>query len=306
MTSPTSARAGEPQQLTHERELGFVPLRLAGLHAGSQSVAGLYAAAVPDVRKHAYQDFHALTFALGGDDLFCVDPRCGVVAAMRPGTLTVQPAEVESVWRAQGVTRWLQFYVSTALVRACALECGVTTDEAPTLERLAGVDARAAVRVLYACAARLALGTAADAAALDAWGQALAEFLVEACQPGARAARAASSGALSPARLAAARDYVAAGLGPGLTASAVAAALGMSRFQFTRAFAAATGETPYVFIQRERLRRARDLVACSSRALADIAIDVGYAHQGHMSMVFSRELGVSPARLRAVARRPLA
>lgn len=296
----------EPQQLAHERALGFVPLRLTGLHPGSQCVAGLYVAAVPDVLKHAYNDYHTLTFALGGDLLHCVDPRRGVLATMPPGTLTVQPAAVESVWRAQGETRWLQFYVSTALVRECARARGVELGDTHVLQRRPALDARAAARVLYACASRLDQGTAGDAAAVDAWGLAMAEFLVEARERPADRTREPSVGRLSRARLDRVREYVAHALGPGLTASSVAAELGMSRFHFSRAFAAATGETPYAFIQRERLRAARALVASSPRALADIALEVGYASQGHMSMVFTRELGVSPARLRGLARGPLA
>ncbi|MGE3391608.1 MAG: AraC family transcriptional regulator [Gammaproteobacteria bacterium] len=301
--APAASDPAEPAQLAHERDrLGFVPLALAGRHTGSHGIAALYAGTVRDVRKHAYPDFHTLTFALGGDALTCVDPGRGVQAEMGAGTVTVQPADVESIWRSRGPARWLQFYLSTSLVIDCARDLGVTAPERLSLARRPAIDSPDVVRVLYACARRLADGSAAESAALDDWSRMLAESLVRAHLLPRPPRAAACTAPLSPARVDAARAYIAAHLGPGLTATAVAEALGLSRFHFTRGFAAATGETPYQVIQRERLRAARRLVTGTARPLADIASDLGYAHQGHMSVAFTQALGISPAKVRMLAR----
>ncbi|MGD9604422.1 MAG: helix-turn-helix domain-containing protein, partial [Gammaproteobacteria bacterium] len=50
------------------------------------------------------------------------------------------------------------------------------------------------------------------------------------------------------------------------------------------------------------LRAARRLVTGTARPLADIASDLGYAHQGHMSVAFTQALGISPAKVRMLAR----
>lgn len=293
----------EPAQLLHERdELGFVPSSVAGRHLGSCGIAALHAGIVRDVRKRAYADYHTLTFALGGDTLFCRDPLRRLRVPIAAGTVTVQPADVESVWQSAGESRWLQFYLSTALVAECASHLGLSGDAALILERRPGVDTRDAVRVLYACALHMSSGTVSDALDFDAWAVTLARYLVTAYAPSVKRPSTAATDALAPRRLADAYEYISASLGPGLTASSVAAALGLSRFHFTRAFTAATGEAPYRYIQRERLRAARALVTGTTRSLADIACEVGYAHQGHMSAVFTRELGASPARVRALSR----
>ena len=173
----------EPAQLLHERdELGFVPSSVAGRHVGSCGIAALHAGIVSDVRKRAYADYHTLTFALGGDTLFCRDPLRRLRVPIAAGTVTVQPADVESVWQSAGESRWLQFYLSTALVADVRRTSVVRRRGAHTRTATGGgYPGRGACPVCL-CAAHV-IRHGERCPGFDAWAVTLARYLVTAYAP---------------------------------------------------------------------------------------------------------------------------
>nr|WP_223291229.1 AraC family transcriptional regulator [Streptomyces avicenniae] len=82
---------------------------------------------------------------------------------------------------------------------------------------------------------------------------------------------------------------------PGL--AAIAADLGLSRYQALRAFRASTGMTPYAWLAQYRVSRARALLDRGARP-ADVAARVGFADQAHLTRWFRRVVGVTPAAYR--------
>ncbi|MEP9352665.1 AraC family transcriptional regulator [Xanthobacter sp. KR7-65] len=74
----------------------------------------------------------------------------------------------------------------------------------------------------------------------------------------------------------------------------VADACGVSRSQFIRGFRAATGVTPYQWLLRQRVERARELLVNSSLPLADVALSCGFSDQSHMTRTVSRHTGLAP------------
>lgn len=87
-------------------------------------------------------------------------------------------------------------------------------------------------------------------------------------------------------------------LGERLTVEDLAKTAGLSRSHFSRAFHAATGESPQDFIISRRLCHARDLLVESDRPISEIAVTTGFASHAHFSTAFKKRLGVSPARYR--------
>ena len=75
----------------------------------------------------------------------------------------------------------------------------------------------------------------------------------------------------------------------------LAAMSGLSRFQFLRAFAAATGLTPHAYLLQRRLMKARRLLARSEPPAAT-AMACGFADQSHMTRLFRRAYGFTPGR----------
>ncbi|MFJ8935771.1 helix-turn-helix domain-containing protein [Streptomyces sp. NPDC102365] len=82
---------------------------------------------------------------------------------------------------------------------------------------------------------------------------------------------------------------------PSLTA--LAADLGLSRYQLLRAFRTSTGMPPYAWLAQYRVNRARCLLESGHRP-AETAALVGFADQAHLTRWFRRVLGVTPAAYR--------
>lgn len=87
--------------------------------------------------------------------------------------------------------------------------------------------------------------------------------------------------------------------------AAMAAASGVSPRTLHRQVMARTGLAPKRYILLNRFRAALERVAFDDAGLAEVAADVGYADQAHMTMEFGRHSGLSPCRFRAQARRVL-
>ena len=68
---------------------------------------------------------------------------------------------------------------------------------------------------------------------------------------------------------------------------------GLSRFQFLRSFARATGLTPHAYMLQRRLDLARRLIV-KGMPLAEAAAESGFFDQSHMTRHFTRVLGITP------------
>ncbi|MCX5057509.1 AraC family transcriptional regulator [Streptomyces sp. NBC_00452] len=79
--------------------------------------------------------------------------------------------------------------------------------------------------------------------------------------------------------------------------AALAADLGLSRYQLLRAFRTTMGLPPYAWLAQYRVTRARRLLDTGLRP-AEVASLVGFADQAHLTRWFRRVLGVTPAAYR--------
>ena len=86
-----------------------------------------------------------------------------------------------------------------------------------------------------------------------------------------------------------------------LTMEAVAAELGAGSTQVARAFSAAFGIAPHTYVVGRRLDAARDRIL-DGRPLADVAAEVGFYDQAHLTRRFRRFLGTTPGRFADGAR----
>ncbi|WP_046710072.1 helix-turn-helix transcriptional regulator, partial [Streptomyces europaeiscabiei] len=77
--------------------------------------------------------------------------------------------------------------------------------------------------------------------------------------------------------------------------------LGLSRYQLLRAFRTTMGMPPYAWLAQHRVSRARGLLEAGARP-AEVAGQVGFADQAHMTRWFRRVLGVTPAAYRTSVR----
>jgi AraC family transcriptional regulator len=73
-----------------------------------------------------------------------------------------------------------------------------------------------------------------------------------------------------------------------------AAAAGLSRSEFSRAFLRSVGESPRGYLRRRRIELAQHLMLSTRKSLAEIALDCGLSDQSHLTKSFRRVVGISP------------
>ncbi|WP_024608830.1 helix-turn-helix domain-containing protein, partial [Pseudoalteromonas sp. TAB23] len=85
----------------------------------------------------------------------------------------------------------------------------------------------------------------------------------------------------------------------------VAAQFSLSYRTFTRRFRAATNQSPIEYWQQLRVEGAKELLASSNLSIQEVALEVGYNDQGHLTRVFKKVLSQTPSGYRKVVRRKL-
>jgi AraC family transcriptional regulator len=78
----------------------------------------------------------------------------------------------------------------------------------------------------------------------------------------------------------------------------------LSARQFSRAFRNDLGETPYAFVLRRRIEHAKEMMLLTEEPLASIAVRCGLSDQPHLTRMFHRLVGESPASWRRRRRSP--
>jgi AraC family transcriptional regulator len=109
--------------------------------------------------------------------------------------------------------------------------------------------------------------------------------------------------ALRPRWLLRALEAIHARYSEALGLSELARQAGVHPVYFSRAFRAHMGCTLGAYLRKLRVDRAADMLASSQSSIADIALQVGFADQSHLSNVFRRLRGITPSRYREESRR---
>ena len=101
-------------------------------------------------------------------------------------------------------------------------------------------------------------------------------------------------GGLAPHRLQRVLSCIEARLAERVQVRELADEIHMSPFHFARMFKLATGLAPHAYITRQRMGRARELLATTELPLLEVAARVGYQTQAHFTGVFHRYVGTTP------------
>ena len=98
------------------------------------------------------------------------------------------------------------------------------------------------------------------------------------------------------------RDFVGAHLAHPIALADLAGALGLSPSRLARGFKRDTGMTPYHYVLLARVEHAKKLLRTTASPIAEIALTCGFSHQEHLTRMFGREVGMTPAAYRRAAR----
>jgi len=106
------------------------------------------------------------------------------------------------------------------------------------------------------------------------------------------------SGGLTKPKLDQVIAYIDSFLDQNLTLREIAQTIGMSQYHFTRLFKQSMGITPYQYVIQQRVERAKQLLRDAELAIADIALQCGFASQSHFHSHFQRLVGLTPKKFR--------
>jgi AraC family transcriptional regulator len=94
--------------------------------------------------------------------------------------------------------------------------------------------------------------------------------------------------------LADALAYIEAHLFDALSVSAIADAVGLSPFHFSRMFTARFGQSVIAYVRARRMQAAALRLQSGSQSLAELAFDCGFESQEAFTRAFAREFGMPP------------
>jgi AraC family transcriptional regulator len=106
--------------------------------------------------------------------------------------------------------------------------------------------------------------------------------------------RRETGGGLAPWQVRRAKEVLGDDLGTNVSLTDLARHCALSPSHFSRAFKASTGLSPFAWLQRHRVERAKEMLRNGNVSLAEIAISCGFADQSHLGRLFARQVGTPP------------
>ena len=134
---------------------------------------------------------------------------------------------------------------------------------------------------------------------LESAACAIALRLVRRSQPPSRSGEL-SRRALPKWLLSRVANYIDTYLDQDLSLGQLAGIAGFSVPHFKVLFGNSGGLSAHRYVVERRVERARQLILQGRRPMSDIALDVGFAHQGHLTRCMQRVLGIGPAQMVAL------
>jgi AraC-like DNA-binding protein len=99
-----------------------------------------------------------------------------------------------------------------------------------------------------------------------------------------------------------AMEFIRANLKGDIRLEDIAQSCGISISHFTRAFRQSVGMPPHQWLLQQRIEQAKARIKNADESLSEIALACGFADQSHLSRVFSRFTGATPAAWRRLNR----
>jgi AraC family transcriptional regulator len=93
-------------------------------------------------------------------------------------------------------------------------------------------------------------------------------------------------------------DYIHAHLERDLSLVELAKVINISPTYFATLFKGAMGISPHQYVIQQRVQRAKEMLKKTDLAIADIALQVGFSSQSHLTQQFKRLTGMTPKQIR--------
>lgn len=273
LNNTTSYGRGRTEQM-RQHTVKYFSIALAGIEAVSADSDIAFG-------RHSHDQFGIGYMDTGGQK--SLSGR-GIVESFPGDIITVNPGEVHDGRPLDGPRSWRMLYFDTELISRCFADlsegkfcCGEFNFPVLTDDRLAAHFNRLYSSVIRGD--RDGPGLAADESMLT--------IISALAQIPALPVKVPLAGVLS------ARERIDDEPAGSVTLSELATIAGVSQYQFLRAFAQHSGMTPHAYLLQRRLSLVRQIIA-GGMALADAALNAGFADQSHMTRLFVRSYGYTP------------
>lgn len=208
------------------------------------------------------------------------------------GTFDLVPAGAAGVWEDAGPVQFvsIRFAPGLLLATAEALTVRGSVDLAPKL----GARDPVIERIARALAAQIESPTPAARVYADSLGAALGARLLQNFRAGGDPRRRS----LSKPQLRRIAAFIDEHLAEDLSLGRIADVAQVSVPHLTAMFRRTTGQTVHRYIMERRVHQARALLMQRRLTIAQVASEVGFAHQSHLARWTRRILGATPAQIR--------
>lgn len=212
-----------------------------------------------------------------------------------PGGLFILPGGMDFGVRLEGELDTLHIYLRNAIVREVAGELGIGNDDLALRPSLGEPDPLAESLAL---AVREAMSDATPGTSVyvDYLSRVLAARLLRRYSWRAVPEMGACGG-LTRIQMALVEDFIEEHLCSSLSLDDLARACELSPSYFARRFKVSTGMPPHQYLIHKRVERAKRLLR-GTMPIVEVALECGFSHQEHLTNVFRRATGQTPAAYR--------
>jgi AraC family transcriptional regulator len=208
-----------------------------------------------------------------------------------PGHVNIAPAGVPIWTRWREPFEYLLFALQPAFVQQVAYE--VTHPDRLEWVRRCGIRDPQLLHLGLALQAELEAGCPGGQLCGESLATALAVHLLQhytVCPPLLRT----YLGGMPKPRLRRVLEYIQEHLDCDLPLAELAAATQMSPYYFSKVFKQSTGLSPHKYLLRQRVERAKELLAGPRRRIAEVSQELGFANQSHFATTFRVLVGMAP------------
>lgn len=239
---------------------------------------------------------HLLILHLNGP--VAVERRLGPKVERRvvpPGGLFILPGGLDFGVRLEGELDTLHIYLRNAIVREVAGELGIGNEDLALRPSLGEPDPLAESLAL---AVREAMSDATPGTSVyvDYLSRVLAARLLRRYSWRA-VPELGACGGLTRIQMALVEDFIEEHLCSSLSLDDLARACDLSPSYFARRFKVSTGMPPHQYLIHKRVERAKRLLR-TTMPIVEVALECGFSHQEHLTNVFRRATGHTPAAYR--------
>jgi AraC family transcriptional regulator len=241
---------------------------------------------------------HTIALQLAGQRVKRVDKqKLGGI----PGRFAILPAQSSSAWQSDGESQFAHLYFTPEFLSDLALTAFDADPERFELIEGELIQDHQLQRLMNGAIALFSQPDRPLPLETNSLAQVLGIHLIRRYSNLFAAPDSFDREKLNAAQLQQVMEYIDENLGRSLTVQGLADVLHLSQYHFLRAFRNTLNQTPRRYVLQRRVTKAKDLIRQGELSLADIAYQLGFSSQSHLSTAFKQLTGVTPSQFQRSA-----